>query len=398
VADYLRILRTPHVAALFLATTMVRLPFGINSLAILLFLRETTGSFGVAGLGAGATAVGAGLGALLVARLVDRRGTGLLLPLALVHSTALLALVALGDAGVGAGALVPLAGLVGVTFPPTGSVFRARFPRLLSADPMLVSRAYALDSIVIELSFIGGPLITALIVAFAGPGLALVVSALLLAGGTAWFVAVLPREPRPTATSGNDPLGALTSPAVRLIAATTVPVGFCIGAVEVALPAFSHAEGAEELGGVLLALWSLASALGGLVYGARAAGRDPAGLFMRIAWLFPVASLPLAAASSPLTVAAAAMLAGLPMAPLIASRNELLSLVAPVRTVTEAFSWLMTALLAGSAAGAAVGGALVEAGGWELAVLAGAGVATLGALLSAAGRNALVPAPSPGRA
>lgn len=395
-AAYARILRTPHVAMLFVASTLVRLPYGINALAVLLFLRETTGSFGLAGLGAGAIALGAGVGAPLVARLVDRRGVGLLVPLASIHSASLVTLVALGEAGAPGGPLVALAGLAGLAFPPAGSVFRARFPRLLARDPGLVPSAYALDSIVIELSFITGPLITAGLVALAGPSLALLVSAALLVLGTVVFASALPDDPADAVGEKQGFLGALASPAVRVIALTSLPIGFCLGTVEVALPAFSHDHGTEELSGVLLALWSLASAVGGILYGARAAGRDLGTLYLRLAWLLPLAPLPLAASSTPVTVAIGAMLAGLPIAPLIACRNELLSELAPSRTVTEAFTWLMTALIAGSAAGAAVGGALVESSGWEVAVLAGAAVATLGAVASIGGRRVLVPAPEVG--
>ena len=42
---YLEILRTPHVARLFGASLLARLPMGINGLAIVLLLRAETGSF-----------------------------------------------------------------------------------------------------------------------------------------------------------------------------------------------------------------------------------------------------------------------------------------------------------------------------------------------------------------
>ena len=47
------ILRAPHVAALVVSSLLSRLPIGINALAIVLFLREQTGSFAVAGAVAG---------------------------------------------------------------------------------------------------------------------------------------------------------------------------------------------------------------------------------------------------------------------------------------------------------------------------------------------------------
>jgi hypothetical protein len=48
-ARYARILRTPHVMPLLVAALVARLPIGIDSLAIVLFLRQRTGSYAVAG-------------------------------------------------------------------------------------------------------------------------------------------------------------------------------------------------------------------------------------------------------------------------------------------------------------------------------------------------------------
>jgi hypothetical protein len=48
-AIYGRNLRTPGVAVLIVAATLTRLPFAINALAVILFLRETTGSYATAG-------------------------------------------------------------------------------------------------------------------------------------------------------------------------------------------------------------------------------------------------------------------------------------------------------------------------------------------------------------
>ena len=389
-AVYARILRVPGVAVLIGATMVTRLPFAINGLAVVLFLRETTGSFAVAGLVAGALALGAAAGAPLAGRLVDRRGARVLMPLAGVHACAVLAIWALGDAGAAPAAIAIPAALAGASFPPSGALLRSRFPGLLG-DEDLVQGAYALDSVNIELSFIGGPLITALLVALAGPEFALGVSAVLVIAGTALFLSRLPgdRGPlHPAADSGY--LGPLGDPAIRMVALTTFPIGFCLGAIEVALPAFSHAENSPALAGVLLALWSLASGLGGLIYGTRVRG----GLvdsFLGIALVFPFACLPMVLAQSPLAMIPLVVLAGLPIAPLIASRNRLVGELAPANTGAESFTWLMTALVAGLAVGNAIGGALAQSEGWEAAVLAGCAVAVLGAATAYGFRGVLQP-------
>lgn len=392
---YGRILRSPRVAVLILATTLSRLPFAINGLAILLFLRAETGSFAIAGLTTGALALGGGLASPFVARLVDRRGLNVLMPLAFIYAAAILGLWALGEAGAPTPLLAAVAFVAGTAFPPTGAVLRSRWPELLR-DEELVRGAYAFDSAMIEVSFVSGPLIVAGIVAVLSPQAALALSAALQIIGTALFIWKLPgsRVPEPQAgTSGL--LGALASPAIRMIALTTLPVGFCIGAVEVAIPAFSEAQGSTELSGVLLALWSLSSGIGGLAFGLRGLRGGLVETYLLIALLFPLASLPLMAASSPVAMAGLVVLSGAPIAPMIASRNELVAAVAPDGTGAEAFTWLMTSLVAGLAAGAAVGGVAIEAEGWQAAVLVGAVAASLGTLIALLRRDALRPAVVP---
>ncbi|MEK6229477.1 MAG: MFS transporter [Actinomycetota bacterium] len=389
---YAHFLRSPHVAVLLAATTLTRLPFAINGLAVLLFVRELTGSFATAGLVTGALGVGTAVGAPMAARLVDRRGTRVLMPLALAHAIALLAIWGLGSSGAPDAALAAAALGAGAAFPPSGSVLRSRWHELVS-HPDLVRTAYALDSVMIEVSFVTGPLITAVIVALTGAEVALALSAVLVIVGTAMFLARLP-DGEGASEEDETPrgfLGPLSQPAIRMIALTTVPVGFCIGTVEVALPAFSQEEGSAALAGILLAVWSGASGVGGLVFGARRPSRSLAETFLVIAVVFPLACLPLAGATSPLAMGALIALAGLPIAPLISSRNELVSRLAPRGAATESFTWLLTALLAGAAAGSATGGALVDSDGWRAAILVGSAVAALGAGLAVALRRTLRP-------
>ena len=118
-AVYARILRAPHVALLIAATTIGRLPFAINGLAVLLFVREQTGSFAIAGLTTGMMALGSAIGAPLAGRLVDRRGVRMVVPLAIAHASALLAIWALGAADAPAVALAVTAFVAGAAFPPT---------------------------------------------------------------------------------------------------------------------------------------------------------------------------------------------------------------------------------------------------------------------------------------
>jgi MFS family permease len=396
VGVYARILRTPGVAAIVGATVVGRLPIGISGLAILLYVREVTGSFAIAGLCSGALALGSALGAPLQGRLIDWRGERALLPLAFAHAGGLLLVWALGAGGAGSAVLAGASFAAGAAIPPVSSVLRSRWPLLLSARPELIPSAYALDSVVIEFIFVIGPLLTTVIVATVGPQYALAVSAACVLGGTFMLLAGLHGSERPElpeAGSRRFGLGALAAPGLRTLAVASLPVGFVFGTIEVVLPAFSAEHGRTELAGVLLAVWAGASGAAGLVYGARAPRSPLTRVHLRLACALPIATAGLFAATSPLTMGLLVILMGLPMAPLIASRNQLVERVAPRGTATEAFTWPLTALVAGVALGAGAGGALVESYSWPTAVFAAVAVSAAGAGLLVARRDTLA-APS----
>ena len=390
---YARILRTPGVALIVLATLVARLPIGISGLAILLYVREVTGSFAAAGLSTGALALGSALGAPLQGRVVDRRGVGMLVPLAAVHASGLLAVWAAGTAGAAAPVLAALSLLAGAAIPPVSSVLRSRWPYLLAERPELIGGAFALDSVLLEIVFVVGPLLTTVVVATVGPQYALIVAAACVLAGTLMLLTGLKGRPGPERSAAGGSafgLGALADRGLRTLVFASLPVGFALGSVEVVVPAFSEAEGSKELAGVLLAMWSIGSGAAGLAWGAAATRFSLLDAHLRFAWLLPLAIAPLALASSPLAMGVLVILAGLPIAPLIASRNQLVERVTPVGTATEAFTWPLTALVAGVSLGAAAAGAVVESSSWTTAVLVATGVAALGATVVVIRRGTLM--------
>jgi MFS family permease len=399
VKRYLAVLREPHVGALVAATLVARFPIGINALALILFLRKQTGSFAIAGAVAGALAAGSGVGAPIQGRLVDAYGARrVLVPLAVLHAAALGGLVALGLGDAPIPALVACGLVAGFAIPPTSSVLRSLWPTLLGDRRDLILAAYALDSVLIELIFILGPLVTAVIATVIAPAGALVVSAVSVIVGVSAFTALPPaRAIRPDPDRPRAGLlGALGSRGVRTHGLTSRPAGIGVGICEVALPAFSDASGAAATAGVLLAVWSLGSAAGGLAYGALP-NRPPLDrVHVAVAALLPIGLLPLAAAPSVAVMALLVIPAGMFIAPLLATRNELIGRVAPPGARTEAYTWPVTAFVGGIAIGSALAGVLVEATSWRTAFVVAAAIAAAGAVVTFARRASVAPsAPSP---
>jgi MFS family permease len=391
VRRYAEILRSPGVAALVASTLLGRLPIGINALAIVLFLRQTTGSFAVAGGVAGMLSAGSALGAPTQGRLVDRLGARrVLLPLAFVHAAALGAIVGLAELDAPAVALLACGFVAGFGMPPTSSVLRSLWSDLL--EPRLLQTAYALDSTMTELIFISGPLLTAAVAAVSSPAGALIVSAVAVVAGTAVFTALpATRAIEPEDHHERHLLGALTSAGVRALVLASLPTGAGIGVIEVAIPAFSRAHGAAPAAGVVLAVWSLGSGIGGLLYGALPRRGGVQGTHLLVAAAMPLTMLPLVAAPSMGVLAVLVIPAGCCIAPLLATRYELVGGVAPAGMRTEAYTWPVTSFVAGIAGGAALAGALVEGPGWRTAFVAAAAFTAVGAAVAVATRRSVRP-------
>ncbi len=389
VAAYRRVLRAAGVVPLAAASVLARLPVGMGAIALVLYLQHETGSFAAAGAAAAAFAVGLGLTAPVLGRLVDSRGRGLLLPAAAVSSLALAGVVALGTAGAPAALLVASALLAGAAMPPLGGVFRHRLPELVAAGD--VPTAYAVDSILIEIFFIAGPLLAGGLAATAGPGEALLAAALLGLTGCAWFTAQLPpHRPDPQALAARPRGGALASPAIRLLVLGGIPVGATFGALDVALPAFGVTHGSAALGGPFGASLAFGSALGGIAYGARprALGPPPTAI-LRLSALQATLVLPLLLGPSVAAMFVLAALSGLCVAPLVSVRSELVREALPPGTGNEAFSWVTVSIAIGASAGSGLAGPLVEFGGWRAGIVLACAAPALGFLGTFARRHVL---------
>jgi hypothetical protein len=287
-----------------------------------------------------------------------------------------------------------IAFVAGTTLPTISSVLRGAYATLLAHERSLIPSAFALEAVVTEAIFIVGPLTTAALAWLASAAAALALSAGAVVLGTSWFVAELPSEiagRRLPESADRHWAGALRAPGLRTIVIAMLPVGFSFGAVEVMLPAFADAHGNRQFAGVLIAIWSLGSALGGVLYGARPRLLPLRTMHLATAVFVPLGMATLELAGSPAAMAVLVVLAGLPIAPLIATRNELAGVVAMPGSQTEAFTWPLTAMVSGISLGAAVAGALADGPGWRSAVLAAVAASVLGAVISVARRETLAP-------
>jgi MFS family permease len=374
---YRELLRSPQVRALSLAVLVSGVGGAAVPLALVLLVREQTGSFATAGAVVAALGLATGVFNPIRGRLVDTRGQrNVLAPLAFVHACCLGGLVALAVGDAPTWTLIVAAVIAGAAPAPLMSSLRALW-RDLVPGPSLQS-AYALQAVLTEVFFIASPLLAVLLVAtFSEEVAVLVLVAVELAGAIAFTATSTSRawrsEPRETGS-----FGALGSPGMRTLALASLPYGMVFGALDVGAPAFADLHGGAEAAGIALAALALGSMIGGLIYGSRSWSWDLPVRYL-VLLLALAALLGLAALSGGLPVFAV-MLAfgGLMVAPATTIIYSLLDRVAPRGTATEATTWMILGYAVGGAAGASLAGVAVEQSGVTLGIL----VASAGALLS----------------
>jgi MFS family permease len=357
------VLSVPGCARVLATALIARLPQGMTSLGILLLVRSHTGSYTAAGISVGAYDFATAAGAPLVGRLVDRFGRRHVLgPEAMLQALVLVAIVLAAHAGAGAIVLIALSALAGALWPPIAPSVRALL-RDLVRDAKVRETAYALESVIQELVWISGPLVVAGVIAFASPATAILLSGVVSVSGTLLFVtspAALGRGSR-TARQGRSPV--LEIPELRAMLGPVFLSGAAIGAIGVGLPALALHAGSRPATGVLLALWSVGSITGGLWYGSRDWHAPLTVRYRTLLWTGVICMAPLIAARTLPEGLAGAVLAGLIIAPVFSCQYALVGRAVPSGVETEAFTWVSSALVGGLAAGSALGGAAVSAGG-----------------------------------
>ena len=391
IARYRALFSVPGFSRLLVSSVLGRLPSGMFSLAILLFVHGRTGSFLAAGLAVGAFALAGALVGPLLGAFVDRAGqTRVLLGAAAAQGTLLVVLVLTAQAGAAAAAIVAMAALAGAAQPPIAGCIRALWS-VLAADGETLETAYALDATTQEVIWTLGPLLVGATVVLVSPAAAVLLCAAITVCGTAFFATSKLSSEWRGDTRERSRASALASPGLRALLGTVALAGVVIGAVEVGLPALALQQGARWSAGVLLALFSIGSMVGGLLYSATS-WRRPIGLrYIALLLAMAVGVAPLIAAHSLAAAFLLSALAGLGVAPMLSCQFSLVGALACAGTATEAFTWHRGATIAGMAAGSTLGGSLIDAHGARAAFALGCASVALACVMAMLWRERIDP-------
>jgi MFS family permease len=351
---YRAALRAPGVPRLLSTSLVARMPNGMSGLAILLLVTRHHG-YARAGLVTGLYVAAAGLSNLLLSRAADRVGPRrVLVPSAAAYAAGMLLLAVVpGTAYV---VEMVVAGVTGLFSPPVVSVIRGLWPRIL--EPEVAQAVYGLEATAQELIFILGPALVALIAGVASAPVAVAVTGVVALVGT-WACASSPELAGPVQRMEARSRPSLRGIGLPVYVTIAVAITIAFNMCEIAVVAFVSGEQATAASGVVLAVWSLGSLVGGLWFGAGAALVDDTGVARAVVWI--AAGLAVAAAA-PGDVGLAVLLfvGGAAVAPGLARLYSRVGAVAPAGASTEAFGWIAVGLLAGSSVGAALGGVAVD--------------------------------------
>src|SRR3954447_9852703 len=188
-SPYRRVLSIPGAVAFSFCGLVARLPISMTSLGVVLLVSARTGSYSVAGGVSAAYVAASAVGAVPLARLVDRRGQSVVLGPAVTLSVAALAMLMVA---VERGWPTPwahvFAALSGLAMPNVGAAVRARWAYVVE-ERSLLDTAFALEAVNDEVVFVVGPALTTFLATSVDPLPGLVAAGAAAFVGTWAFVA-----------------------------------------------------------------------------------------------------------------------------------------------------------------------------------------------------------------
>ncbi len=367
---YTRVLSLPGAWQFSSAALIARLPLAMDALAAVILISALTGSYARAGAVVATFGVTGAVGSIVIARAADRFGQGrVLIPSCLVHATALMGLVALVEWRAPLLVQMYVAAIAGLTGPPIGSFARARWV-CVAPDDAAVRSGFAIESILDEVVFTVGPLLTAwLAFTFALPVPLFVAASLVVLGSM--LLAIQRRTEPPVAHSAARPslLSALRAPAMPFVVLAVVGLGCLFGCFEVTTVAFTRLAGHSGAAGLVLGLFALGSMIGGLVYGARHWHQRLPSQIALLAGLLCLASAVIPWVHTVGALSVTTVLAGLLVAPVLITTFALTERLVPAVQLTEGLSWTLSGLALGFAMGSWLGGLTVDHAGTTAAYL-----------------------------
>ncbi|MFJ1577287.1 MFS transporter [Streptomyces sp. NPDC088182] len=380
-SSYHAIFAAPGTKGFSAAGLIGRMPLAMMGIGIVTMVSQLTGRYGLAGALSATLAMSAALFGPQISRLVDRHGQGRILrPATLVAVTSVAGLLVCAQQSAPDWTLFVFAAGAGCV-PSLGAMVRARWAAIYRGSPRELHTAYAWESIVDEVCFIFGPIVSIGLSTAWFPEAGPLLAAVFLVVGVVWLTAQRATEPVPQPREQHTGGSALRSPGLRVLVATFVATGAIFGAVDVVTVAFAEERGHKAAASLVLAVYALGSCLAGVVFGLLHFTGPPARRWLVGICVMALSMIPLQLAGNLPFLAVALFVAGLSVAPTMVTTMALVEAHVPRTKLTEGMTWTSTGLAVGVALGSSAGGWVVDAAGAEagygVPVAAGAAAAVV---------------------
>lgn len=355
------------------AQLTARFPNGMSSLAILLHVEQQTGSYGAAGLVLAATSVGQAVAGPITSRWMGVWGMRRVITLTL--AVCVIAVIGLALLPLSVPGYMILGMIAGLSTPPIQAAVRTIYPKLVNSSQL--TPLFSLDASLQEIIWILAPVLITLVSTQIGTVEGLLLVAVILVGGGAWFI-LSPEVGRVRIPRSRNALGkvVLKPPVLLATVIGFLLIGAC-AAVEVGVVAtFEHGS---LTAGLVLAVFAVGSLAGGLAF-----GHIPIGPWAMARRLL-IVTVGLGLTMVMLNVfwlGGTLVLAGIGIAPALAVLFAITSASVKFSETAEAFGWAGTGQLIGAAAGSAVAGFLVDVGDWRGAYFAATLFAVVGLIVA----------------
>ena len=341
-----------------------RLAFSMSSLAVFFHIENSSGSVAAAGTAVGAFSFTAAVTAGARGALVDKLGQTK--PLLFFVPSFCIAMWTMGLIGDRPAIAVPLAAITGLTAPPFNMSIRPLWQ--VVAGNERVRTAYALDSVLMNIAMLLGPVVSTFVaLTFSTTAALAMVGTSMLIGGSIIGFSPVSRSWIPEAKQPGE-VGLFRSPSIRLLAVEGVFLGFAMGLITISIPAAATLANQKDIAGTLMAMNAFGSIVGGLAAGVWLKNVIPInGLVVTqfCAFLF---AIPLALTEPGWGMAAVLFCIGLSSGPAHVMYMELVDRVRPRGTASGALAALWTIEGSATAAGAAIAGTIAEVYSPQLAL------------------------------
>ncbi|MFI1733651.1 MFS transporter [Streptomyces acidicola] len=384
-SPYRALFAAPGTKGFTAAGLLGRMPLSMMGIGVVTMVSQLTGRYGLAGALSATIALSAAVAGPQVSRLVDQYGQRRVLrPAALLTLAAAAGLLFAAHYRWPDWVLYVCSAGVGCT-PSIGAMTRARWAALYRGTPHLHT-AYSFESVVDEICFIFGPIISIGLSTAWFPEAGPLLAACFLAVGVFWLTAQRATEPapHPRERHGSGGRSALRSPGLQVLVGTFVATGAIFGAVDVVTVAFADERGHKAAASVVLSVYAAGSCLAGIVFGLlRFAGALERRWLLGVCGM-AVSMIPLLLVGNLPFLAVALFVAGLSVAPTMITTMSLIEEHVPRAQLTEGMTWVSTGLAVGVALGSSVSGWVIDAAGadagYGVPAVSGAVAVTVGFL------------------